>query len=113
MIYLQSLNKQYGRKILFKDVNFHLRPSEKIGLVGENGMGKTTLFRIFMGTESADSGKVVLRKNARIALLAQEIVSSGESILERVVMGDEHFAQVQRNMNSLENNTHLHENSPD
>jgi len=113
MIYLQNLNKQYGRKILFKDVNFHLRPSEKIGLVGENGMGKTTLFRIFTGTESADSGKVVLRKNSRIALLAQEIIGGSESILERVVMGDEHFAQVQRNMNSLENNTHLHENSPD
>ena len=113
MIYLQNLNKQYGKKILFKDVNFHLRPGEKIGLVGENGMGKTTLFRIFTGMESADSGKVVLKKNARIALLAQEIIGGQESILERVVMGDEHFAQVKRNMNALENNTHLHENSPD
>jgi len=113
MIYLQNLNKQYGKKILFKDVNFHLRPGEKIGLVGENGMGKTTLFRIFTGMESADSGKVVLKKNARIALLAQEIIGGRESILERVVMGDEHFAQVKRNMNALENNTHLHENSPD
>ena len=36
MIYLQNLNKRYGKKILFKDVNLHLRPKEKLGLIGEN-----------------------------------------------------------------------------
>jgi len=87
MIYLQNLNKQYGKKILFKDVNLHLRPKEKLGLIGENGMGKTTLFRIITKTESPDSGKVVVRKGAQLAMLAQELTSDGESILERVVMG--------------------------
>ncbi|GJL77189.1 MAG: glycosyl transferase family 1 [Nitrospinaceae bacterium] len=113
MIYLQNLNKQYGKKILFKDVNLHLRPKEKLGLIGENGMGKTTLFRVITQMESADSGQVVVRKGAQLAMLAQELTSDGETILERVVMGDAHFADVSRKMHSLEKNTRLHEESPE
>ena len=113
MIYLQNLNKQYGKKILFKDVNLHLRPKEKLGLIGENGMGKTTLFRVITQSESPDSGKVVVRKGAQLAMLAQELTSDGESILERVVMGDTHFADVSRKMHALEKNTRLHEKSPE
>jgi len=113
MIYLQNLNKQYGKKILFKDVNLHLRPKEKLGLVGENGAGKTTLFRVVTQMESADSGKVVIRKGAQLAMLAQELTSEKESVLERVVMGDKHFAEVSRKMHALEKNMRLHEESPE
>jgi len=113
MIYLQNLNKRYGKKILFRDVSLHLRPKEKLGLIGENGTGKTTLFRVITQMESADSGKVVLRKGAQLAMLAQELTSGGETILERVVMGDEHFAKVSRKMHSLEKNTRLNEESPE
>ena len=42
MIYLQNLHKQFGSKIILKNANFHLRPSERVGLVGENGTGKET-----------------------------------------------------------------------
>ena len=44
MIYLQNLHKQFGSKVILKNINFHLRPGERVGLVGENGTGKTTLF---------------------------------------------------------------------
>jgi ATP-binding cassette subfamily F protein 3 len=113
MIYLQNLNKQYGKKILFKDVNLHLRPKEKLGLIGENGMGKTTLFKVVTKQVSPDSGNVVVRKGAQLAMLAQELTSGEETILERVVMGDEHFATVSRKMHALENDMELHENSPE
>jgi len=113
MIYLQNLNKRYCKKILFKDVNLHLRPKEKLGLIGENGMGKTTLFRVITQLESPDSGKVVVRKGAQLAMLAQELTSEEESVLERVVMGDKHFAEVSRKMHALENNMQLHEESPE
>ncbi|MCH7623814.1 MAG: ABC-F family ATP-binding cassette domain-containing protein, partial [Nitrospinae bacterium] len=113
MIYLQNLNKRYGKKILFKDINLHLRPKEKLGLIGENGTGKTTLFRVITQMESLDSGNVVIRKGAKLAMLAQELTSEEETVLERVVMGDKHFAEVSRKMHSLENNMRLHEESPE
>jgi len=113
MIYLQNLNKQYGKKILFRDVSLHLRPKEKLGLIGENGMGKTTLFRIVTQLESPDSGNVVIRKGAQLAMLAQELTSGEETVLERVVMGDKHFAEVKRGMEALEKNMQLHEESPE
>lgn len=113
MIYLQNLNKRYGKKVLFDDVNLHLRPKEKLGLIGENGMGKTTLFKVVTQLVSPDSGKVVVRKGAQLAMLSQELSSGEETILERVVMGDEHFAIVSRKMHALENNMELHENSPE
>jgi len=113
MIYLQNLNKRYGKKILFKDVNLHLRPKEKLGLIGENGMGKTTLFKVVTQLESPDSGKVVVRKGAQLAMLAQELTSEEETVLERVVMGDKHFAEVNKKMHALENNMQFHEESPE
>ena len=113
MIYLQNLNKRYGKKVLFNDVNLHLRPKEKLGLIGENGMGKTTLFRIVTQLESPDSGNVVVRKGAQLAMLAQELTSDEETVLERVVMGDKHFAEVKRGMEALEKNMQLHEESPE
>jgi ATP-binding cassette subfamily F protein 3 len=113
MIYLQNLNKRYGKKILFKDVNLHLRPKEKLGLIGENGMGKTTLFKVITQLESPDSGQVVIRKGAQMAMLAQELTSDEETVLERVVMGDKHFAEVSKKMHALENNMQFHEDSPE
>jgi len=102
MIYLQSLNKQFGPKIILKDVNFHIRPGERVGLVGENGTGKTTLFRIIMKMESSDSGKIVFRKGARAATLEQELNAYSGSVLERVISGDHSLQVIRRKMDDLE-----------
>ena len=65
---------------------------ERVGLVGENGTGKTTLFRIIMNTESSDSGKIVFRKGAQAATLEQELNAYDGSVLERVISGNPFFA---------------------
>ena len=101
MIYLQNLNKQFGPKIILKDVNFHLRPGERVGLVGENGTGKTTLFRIIMKTESSDSGKVIFRKGAQAATLEQELNAYNGSVLERVISGNISLLTVRQEMDTL------------
>lgn len=102
MIYLQNLNKQFGPKIILKNANFHLRPNERVGLVGENGMGKTTLFRIITQNQSADSGQVVLRKGAQAATLEQELDDFGGSVLERVVSGDDHLQAIRKELDEVE-----------
>jgi ATP-binding cassette, subfamily F, member 3 len=102
MIYLQSLNKQFGPKIILKDINFHIRPGERVGLVGENGTGKTTLFRIIMKTESSDSGKIVFRKGAKAATLEQELNTYNCSVLERVISGDCSLQVIRKKMDDLE-----------
>ena len=102
MIFVEKLNKQFGSKIIFRDVSFHLRPNEKVGLVGENGTGKTTLFKVIIGREPLDSGQVTLRKGLRYGLLEQDQEGGGESALERVVLGDPHFLQVKTELEKLE-----------
>ncbi len=102
MIFVEKLNKQYGSKIIFRDVSFHLRPKEKVGLIGENGTGKTTLFKVIIGREPLDSGQVTLRKGLRYGLLEQDHKGGREPALERVVLGDPHFMQVKTEMKKLE-----------
>ncbi|MBT5986403.1 MAG: ABC-F family ATP-binding cassette domain-containing protein [Nitrospina sp.] len=102
MIYLQNLHKQFGSKIILKKINFHLRPGERVGLVGENGTGKTTLFRIMMNTESSDSGKIVFRKGAQAATLEQELNPYSGSVLERVISGNHSLQVIRRKMDDLE-----------
>ena len=102
MIFVEKLNKQFGSKIIFRDVSFHLRPKEKVGLIGENGTGKTTLFKVIIGRESLDSGQVTLRKGLRYGLLEQDQEGGEQSALERVVLGDPHFLQVKTELEKLQ-----------
>lgn len=109
MIKLNGLEKRYGPKVLLKSVDFHLRPGDRVGLIGENGMGKTTLFRILTHKESYDGGTVSLRKGARIAMLEQELKDEGGTVLERVVLGDDHFRKVKEGLEQLQNDTKAQE----
>jgi ATPase subunit of ABC transporter with duplicated ATPase domains len=54
MISFSNINKQYGKQLLFVDASFQLNPGEKVGLVGPNGAGKATLFRMMVGEETPD-----------------------------------------------------------
>lgn len=109
MIFVEKVNKQFGSKILFQDVSFHLRPKEKVGLIGENGTGKTTLFKVITGKESLDSGNVTLRKGLRCGLLEQEQEGGQEKVLERVVLGDPYFMGVKMEMEKLESDQKFHD----
>ena len=60
----EGLSKHYGAKILFRDVKFHVRSGERIALIGDNGTGKSTLFKCLIGQEKADGG--VLRWGAGV-----------------------------------------------
>lgn len=81
MLRLEHITKSYS-SILFDDLNFTLGSKEKVGLVGLNGCGKTTLFKIIAGLEEPDSGSVVI-SHERIAMLPQEF-----SLPHRLLVGE-------------------------
>ena len=71
LISTQNVQKSFGVHEVLKDISFHLQKGEKMGLVGVNGCGKTTLMRILSGEESQDNGAVHKNKDLRIGYLAQ------------------------------------------
>ena len=76
MISFSSINKQYGKQLLFVDASFQLNPGEKVGLVGPNGAGKTTLFRMVVGEETPDEGAVSVPNLTRKTLFASRSLSN-------------------------------------
>ncbi len=67
----QELGKSFGGQQLFDGIDLVLEPGDRVGLIGPNGSGKSTLLRILCDLETADRGRVILRRHARISYLAQ------------------------------------------
>lgn len=82
MLSIENIHKSYGGRILFDGVSFSLNPREKIGLVGRNGNGKTTLLRILMGEEDVDSGTVTIPRHYRIGHVRQHLRFSEHTVLD-------------------------------
>jgi len=84
----QSIAKSFGVNVVLKDVSFTLQQGDRIGLVGVNGCGKSTLMRIIAGLDTPDSGEIAMVRGTRIGYLAQQdMVTSGASVwaeLEKV-----------------------------
>ena len=87
MIAAHNLTKQYGDRVLFEDVSFSIGDGERVGLVGRNGHGKTTLFNILTGQEPYNSGKIITPQSYRIGYLSQHINFTKETVLEEACLG--------------------------
>ncbi len=70
---LSEIYKSYGGTDILNGVSFQINSNEKVGLVGRNGAGKTTVFRVITGEEGADSGDILKMNNLRIGLLGQHV----------------------------------------
>ncbi|MBQ7955174.1 MAG: ABC-F family ATP-binding cassette domain-containing protein [Lachnospiraceae bacterium] len=68
---LENITKAYGERKLFDDVSFYLQEGEKVGVIGINGTGKTTLLRMVAGVEEPDEGRVVTASNIKVRYLPQ------------------------------------------
>lgn len=88
MLRLEKICKDYGGKTLFLEVDLAVNSGEKIGFIGPNGTGKTTLFRIIEGSEEADQGHVRLVGGVRVGTLRQELAASNRSLLLETLEGD-------------------------
>ena len=100
---LQEIRKSFGTHEVLKGVSFTLQEQERMGLVGVNGCGKSTLMKIIAGAETADDGSVNIQKGLRIGYLAQQGELSGketvQEVLERVF---DPLVRMEEEMRSLE-----------
>ena len=87
MIKINQLSKSYFARELFADVSFQMNARERLGLVGRNGHGKTTLFRLILGQEEPDSGEITIPRNYRIGHLEQHLHFTRPTILEEAALG--------------------------
>jgi len=73
MIHIEDITKEYPTKTLFASASAHLRPETRVGLVGRNGTGKTTLLRMITGEDTPDEGRIRQRPWLRLGYLPQEL----------------------------------------
>jgi len=87
VIKINQLSKSYFARELFADVSLQMNAGERLGLVGRNGHGKTTLFRLILGQEEPDSGEITIPRNYRIGHLEQHLHFIRPTILEEAALG--------------------------
>ena len=68
---VQNLTKSFGAQVLFEDISFGIAEGQKVGLIAQNGTGKSTLLSLLMGKDGYDSGSIVYRNDLRIGYLEQ------------------------------------------
>ncbi len=87
MIQFNRVTKSFGAQHLFDDLSFSLNRRERVGLIGRNGHGKTTVFRMVLGELTPDSGEIVIPKRYRIGHLDQHIRFTQPTLLEEAALG--------------------------
>ena len=87
MINLENLTKSFGGHTLFEGVSFRLNSRERLGLVGRNGHGKTTLFKLISGEELPDSGTISVPKNYSISYVRQNLNFTCDTTLKECMTG--------------------------
>ncbi len=102
MLALQSLSIRAGTKQLLDAASLTIHPGQKIGLVGQNGVGKTTLFKAIQNEVPIESGQLTLPANWLIGCVEQEIASAQADVLEYVCYGDSAYAECQEKIKRCE-----------
>ncbi len=104
MIELQKVSLSRGQKILLDQASMTINPGEKVGLVGSNGTGKSTLLSLIRGQIKEESGVINVPAHWRISSVLQDVEQSDKTALDYVLEGDDRFHQVQRDLTEAEQN---------
>ena len=98
-----NLNKSFGERVIVKNGSFHIEDREKAAFVGVNGAGKSTILKIIMGTEPADSGSIILTKGKTIGYLAQQQnLVSGNTVYEELKTAKADIIALEQQIRSIE-----------
>lgn len=100
---LSDVYKSYSAQDVLRGASLQINPGEHVGLVGRNGAGKTTIFRLISGEETADEGDVVRARGVRLGLLAQHVhFEPGSTVHESALAAFGHLQQIEHEMHELE-----------
>ncbi|STZ56207.1 Uncharacterized ABC transporter ATP-binding protein Rv2477c/MT2552 [Moraxella lacunata] len=101
LIHLKNISLAFGVAPILDHVNFSLDAGERVCLIGRNGEGKSTLFKLIDGTQSPDDGEIIIADGIKIAMLAQDVPSDDGTLLDIVMNGDEKVATLLRQYHDL------------
>ncbi|MCY6369493.1 ABC-F family ATP-binding cassette domain-containing protein [Clostridium ganghwense] len=110
LISLENISKSYGEKVLLKDISVIINEGEKIGLIGINGTGKSTLLKVIAGIENYDDGKITKASKLRIEYLSQNAEFDDDAkVIEQIFKGNSPIMKLLRDyentIEKLENNS--------
>ncbi|MBX3265071.1 MAG: ABC-F family ATP-binding cassette domain-containing protein [Acidobacteria bacterium] len=98
-----DITKSYGGTEILRGVSFQINPGEKVGLVGRNGAGKTTVFRLLTGAESPDTGEIAKINGLRLGLLDQHVdFAAGETVHTAALSAFKEIHDIEAEMRRLE-----------
>ncbi|MFH2060453.1 MAG: ATP-binding cassette domain-containing protein [Pseudomonadota bacterium] len=87
MLNVDTISKSFGDQILLDSTGFRINTGERVGLVGRNGHGKTTLLNLIIGKDHLDEGKILIPSGYRIGFLSQKIQFSKSTVLDEAMLG--------------------------
>lgn len=103
MLSLREVTLSRGNKTLLDKVNLTVYEKQKIGLIGHNGCGKSTLFDFILGKLAADMGELQINPSLRVSHLSQHLPDSEENALNFVLEGDEEYIKLLKRLQNAEN----------
>ena len=101
---VEKVSKTYGEKELFNNISLGINSGDKIGLIGVNGTGKSTLLKIITGIEPADTGLVTLAKDKTLGYLSQQQnLNSDNTIYDELLSVKQYILDMEAQLRSIEN----------
>ncbi|MGB2329675.1 MAG: ABC-F family ATP-binding cassette domain-containing protein [Pseudomonadales bacterium] len=103
MLSFQNLSLRRGPSLLIDQVSLTIYAGQKVGLIGANGIGKTSLFKLILGELDSDQGQIDLSRGLRIAHMAQELPAETTPAIDYVLSGDVELSRVQQQLTEAQN----------
>lgn len=99
---VNNLNKSFGTSCILKDVSFVVNKGEKVAIIGDNGEGKTTLFKILIGELEKDSGSIIFDNNIQIGYLSQKVIKdTNNTLLDEMNLSFSNLISIEKEMADL------------
>ena len=116
-VVLNKVSKNYGNKIVLKNINFEIKTKERVALIGQNGCGKTTIFKMILNEEKPTTGDIFIKKNSKVGFLSQypnESLSDEEDQIQQKllesILNEEKSIKINNNNELPSNRTNQNNN---